>query len=89
LIREHLAPDVLEFDVPAARQGALLAELGGPIHLRVGARLVIYADDAAALLERVRHLGRGLGAEAHPILRRTNLEDVFLRITGTRLEEGA
>ena len=89
LIRKHLAPDVLEIDVPAARQGALLAELGDPIHLQVGARLVIYADDAAVLLERVRHLDGGLGGEAHPILRRTNLEDVFLRITGTRLEEGA
>jgi len=89
LIRKHLAPDVLEIDVPAARQGALLAELGDPIHLRVGERLMIYADDAAALLERVRHLGGVRGAEAHPILRRTNLEDVFLRITGARLEEGA
>ena len=57
--------------------------------LRSGRRLVLYADDAAALLEAVRHRDDEGGAHLAAALRPTNLEDVFLRVTGTSLEGGA
>ena len=43
--------------------------------------------DAGALLETVRHR-RAAGSEGHlgAIVRPTHLEDIFLKLTGTRLE---
>ena len=52
--------------------------------LRSGQRLTLYSDDAGALVERIRHSDRG---DRRPLLMRpTNLEDVFLALTGTHLE---
>ena len=58
--------------------------------VRSPSRLAVYAADAAALLGELRERraparGDHLGAVVRP----TNLEDVFLRITGTSLEGGA
>jgi hypothetical protein len=52
--------------------------------LRVGARLMLYVDDAADLIERVRH--HDGGDRRSIIVRPTNLEDVYLSLTGTNLE---
>jgi len=89
LIRELLAPEALELDVAPEDERAWLPEAGGLARLRSGRRLVLYVEDAAALLERVRHRRPGDGsAHLAAVVRPTNLEDVFLKLTGTRLEAG-
>jgi len=86
LIAEHLAPETLELDLPAARADALRSRLTGVRELRAGPRLMLYAADATALLDTVR----SVEAEPHGVVvRPTNLEDLFLALTGTRLEGGA
>jgi lipooligosaccharide transport system ATP-binding protein len=89
LIRELLAPEALELDVAPADEVTWLPEAGGLARLRSGRRLVLYAEDAGALLERVRRR-RPDGGSGHlaAVVRPTNLEDVFLKLTGTSLEAG-
>jgi lipooligosaccharide transport system ATP-binding protein len=89
LIRETLAPEALELELAAAEESALLGGLAALPRVRSGRRVVLYAEDAGALLATLRER-RGSGASAHlpAVVRPTNLEDVFLRITGTRLEAG-
>jgi len=86
LIREVLAPEALELELPPARHAAVLERLHGVRALHSGAHLMLYAPDASALLESVRRSEPG----AHLVaMRPTNLEDVFLALTGTKLEGGA
>jgi len=86
LIRDVLAPETLEVELPAGRHRAVLARLAGVRALRSGAHLLLYAKDAPALLEAVRRAE----PEAQLVaVRPTNLEDVFLALTGTKLEAGA
>ncbi len=58
-----------------------------PYHkLHIGRRTVVYLGDAAAL---VAHVMRKDGGNRRQLMvRPTNLEDVFLALTGTSLEEG-
>ena len=56
LIRETLAADALELDLPLGRGDALLGRLSGVRSMRVGDRLMLYAGDGAALLDRVREV---------------------------------
>ena len=86
LIREVLAPETLEVELPSGRHAAVLDRLNGVRALRSGAHLMLYADDATALLEAVRRVESGAQLVA---VRPTNLEDVFLALTGTKLEAGA
>jgi lipooligosaccharide transport system ATP-binding protein len=86
LIREVLAPETLELELPAGRHAAVLERLNGVRSLRSGAHLLLYASDATALLEAVRKNEPGAQLVA---MRPTNLEDVFLALTGTKLEAGA
>jgi hypothetical protein len=52
--------------------------------LRAGQRLMVYLDDATQLIEHIRRHDHG---DRRPlIVRPTNLEDVFLALTGTGLE---
>ncbi|MBT2515100.1 ABC transporter ATP-binding protein [Arthrobacter sp. ISL-30] len=84
LIREHSTREVLELRFGSERNTRIGAELQG-----IGERLetlpdrvLIYADDGEAALEQVT--ARGL----HPLtslVRRSSLEDVFLRLTGRSL----
>jgi lipooligosaccharide transport system ATP-binding protein len=86
LVRDVLAPEALEVELPPGRHAAVLERLHGVRALRSGAHLMLYAKDAAALLEAVRRAE----PEAHLVsMRPTNLEDVFLALTGTKLEAGA
>jgi lipooligosaccharide transport system ATP-binding protein len=89
LIRETLARETLEIDLPAAEEVSLLGELARLPRLRSGRRLALYVDDAAALLETLRHRRpEAPGVQHGAVVRPTNLEDVFLRLTGDRLESG-
>jgi lipooligosaccharide transport system ATP-binding protein len=86
LIHDVLAAEALEIELPAGRHGAVLDRLNGVRSLRSGAHLMLYAKDATALLESVRS-GE---PDAHLVaIRPTNLEDVFLALTGTKLEGDA
>jgi ABC-2 type transport system ATP-binding protein len=86
LIDERLAPEALELDCSPEEEAQLLAGYTGQ-RMRSGQRLVLYVDSAAPWIERIRH---GDGGDRRPlIVRPTNLEDVFLAVTGTSLEGGA
>ena len=90
LIRETLAPEALELDLAPAEELRLLGELAQVPRVRSGRRIALYVEDAGALLAALRqHRGGGRSEHLVAVVRPTNLEDVFLRITGTRLEGGA
>ncbi|WP_309074638.1 ABC transporter ATP-binding protein [Paenarthrobacter sp.] len=84
LIREHSSREVLELRFGSERNATIGVELQG-----IGERLetlpdrvLVYAHDGEAALEQVT--ARGL----HPLtslVRRSSLEDVFLRLTGRSL----
>ena len=86
LIREHSSREVLEVRFGSDRNEQVAASLTG-IGERVEVlpdRTLVYAADGEAALEAVT--ARGL----HPItslVRRSSLEDVFLRLTGRSLIE--
>jgi lipooligosaccharide transport system ATP-binding protein len=84
LIREHSTREVLELRFGSERNTTVAPELGG-----IGERLetlpdrvLIYADDGEAALEQVSN--RGL-RPLTSLVRRSSLEDVFLRLTGRSL----
>ena len=47
---------------------------------------MFYLDDATSLIDHIRH--RDQGDRREMVARPTNLEDVFIALTGTRLEGG-
>jgi len=86
LIREHSSREVLEVRFGSDRNAAAAAQLQG-IGDRIEVlpdRILVYAHDGEAALERVTASG------LHPmtsLVRRSSLEDVFLRLTGRSLIE--
>jgi lipooligosaccharide transport system ATP-binding protein len=86
LIAEHLALEAVELDCTEDEERRLFD--GAAIkRLRAGSRLMLFADDATPLVDLVH---RQDGGDRRPIVvRPANLEDVFLSVTGTRLEEDA
>jgi lipooligosaccharide transport system ATP-binding protein len=88
LIRAHLAPEALELDVDAAAEAALFSGASAPVRrIRAGKRLFVYDADVRPHLERIRLAD---GGERRPLVARpTNLEDVFLALTGTGLDAPA
>jgi len=88
LISAHLARDAVELDCDPDEEAQLLGA-AAPVktRLRVGRRLVLFADDAAPLITVIHERD---GGDHRPLVSRpANLEDVFLMLTGTRLEGGA
>jgi lipooligosaccharide transport system ATP-binding protein len=85
LIVNRLAPETVEFDCTPQEETALLDGFrGSDRRLRIGQRLMLYVDDATQVIERIRRHDHG---DRRPlIVRPTNLEDVFLSLTGTSLE---
>lgn len=87
LITTHLARETVEFDCSPQEESALLNGVNVPRHrLRVGRRVMFYLDDATSLIDHIRH--RDQGDRREMVARPTNLEDVFIALTGTRLEGG-
>ena len=86
LIRQYSSREVLELRFGSGRN-AEVAPLLDPLADRVEVlpdRVLCYTDDGEVLLERVA----GLGLEpATSLVRRSSLEDVFLRLTGRSLVE--
>ena len=84
LITTRLAPETVEFDCTPSEEVALLDGLVSGRRLRIGRRLMLYLDDATDLIEQIRRHDEG---DRRPlIVRPTNLEDVYLFLTGTSLE---
>jgi lipooligosaccharide transport system ATP-binding protein len=84
LITERLAPEAVEFDCMPAEEAALLNGFAAGRRLRVGRHLMLYVNDATGLIEHVRRHDEG---DRRPIIARpTNLEDVYLLLTGVSLE---
>ncbi|MFP6663724.1 MAG: ABC transporter ATP-binding protein [Deltaproteobacteria bacterium] len=86
LIEKHLARETLEVDCDASRENEIFPQELAPLRTRSGRRLMLYTENASDLLARAH---AGLADNARPTVRPTNLEDVFLSITGTNIEEGA
>jgi lipooligosaccharide transport system ATP-binding protein len=87
LIAQRLARETVEFDCAPEEEFALLgAAASSPHRLRVGRRLMLYLDDATPVVDHVRR--RDGGDRRALVVRPTNLEDVFLALTGASLEEG-
>jgi lipooligosaccharide transport system ATP-binding protein len=84
LILRHLAAEAVELDCTPEEERALASALRPRARLRVGGRVIFYADDAAALVADLRHSDHG--DRRRLVVRPTNLEDVFLALTGTSLE---
>jgi len=86
LITRYSTREVLELRFGAGRNAEYETRLGGiGDRLEVLAdRILVYADDGDAALREV--IARGLAPEGS-LVRRSSLEDVFLRLTGRSLEE--
>jgi len=86
LIREYSTREVVELRFGSEHNEAASERLAG-VTERIELlpdRVLLYADDGEAVLERVADLG------LHPttsLVRRSSLEDVFLRLTGRSLIE--
>ena len=88
LITTHLRRETVEFDCNPNEEPALLDGIAPEAEqLRSGRRIMVYVSDATALVERIRR--EDPDDRRALVVRPTNLEDVFLRLTGTRLEDGA
>ena len=83
-----LAAETIELDCSIEEETALLNGFAADAQcLRIGRRLMIYLEDTRGLIDHIRHTDRG---DRRPIIvRPTNLEDVYLSLTGTRLEGGS
>ncbi|WP_147108058.1 ABC transporter ATP-binding protein [Nesterenkonia populi] len=91
LIREHSTREVLELRFGMDRNREIAAELEpvlvaadiGHRHIEVlPDRLLVYAADAESALERIHSTGH---RPVTSLVRRSSLEDVFLRLTGRTL----
>ena len=86
LIERYLARETVELDATPEEEHALLRGLEeSPPRYRAGNRTMLYTDEASPLLERIRK--RPEFDDRAMVARPTNLEDVFLALTGTRLED--
>ena len=86
LIREHSSREVLEVRFGSDRNEAMAERLAG-IGERIEVlpdRILIYSSDGEAELERIVDLGH---EPLTSLVRRSSLEDVFLRLTGRSLVE--
>jgi lipooligosaccharide transport system ATP-binding protein len=85
LIESHLAPETIEFDCNANEEKSLLDGLTDATRrVRIGGRLMIYQSDPTQLVSHLRRDDHG--DTRRMVVRPTNLEDVFLTLTGTSLE---
>ena len=85
LIREHSSREVLEVRFGSERNAEAAAMVQGIGRLEVlPDRILIYSDDGDGALAEVMH--RGL-TPITSLVRRSSLEDVFLRLTGRTLIE--
>jgi len=84
LIREHSTREVVEVRFGSDRNAQVAAELGGigERHEVLPDRILVYTDSGEADLQRI--VARGF-MPVTSLVRRSSLEDVFLRLTGRSL----
>jgi lipooligosaccharide transport system ATP-binding protein len=87
LIETRLARETVELDCAPEEESTFLdgVQASAP-RVRAGRRLMVYVDDATTLAARLRR--RDPDDLRSLVVRPTNLEDVFLSLTGTNLEWG-
>lgn len=86
LILRYLAKETVEVEATPEEEYALLRQFDEvPQLYRAGNRTMIYLDHPQRLLDRIRDLDRSDWGSV--IVRPTNLEDVFLTLTGATLED--
>ena len=86
LILRYLARETVEIEATPEEEYALLRQFDEvPQLYRAGNRTMIYLDHPQQLLDRIRDLDRSDWGAV--IVRPTNLEDVFLTLTGATLED--
>jgi lipooligosaccharide transport system ATP-binding protein len=84
LIQKHVGGEVLEIVPEDGAETAILVEVEGCYpYQRLGDKLEIFTPDGSAMLKRLKSRGP-LSSYG---IRRPNLEDVFLRLTGRDLRE--
>jgi len=83
-----LAAETIELDCSIEEEAALLNGFAANAQcLRIGQRLMIYLENTSGLIDHIRNSDHG---DRRPIIvRPTNLEDVYLSLTGTSLEGGS
>jgi lipooligosaccharide transport system ATP-binding protein len=83
-----LGPETVEFDCSPEEETALLdGFVPATRRIRIGQRLMIFLENTTGLIQEIR--SRDHGDRRPIVVRPTNLEDVFLSLTGTSLEAGA
>ncbi len=84
LIREHSTREVVEVRFGSRRNAEVLEQLGhiGQRLEVLPDRILMYADDGESVLDEISR--RGLNPMTS-LVRRSSLEDVFLRLTGRTL----
>ncbi len=83
-----LEPETVEFDCSPEEETALLDGLAPQARrVRIGQRLMVFLGNTTGLIQEIR--SRDQGDRRPLVVRPTNLEDVFLSLTGTSLEAGA
>ena len=84
LIQEYSPREVLELRYPAGTNEERSHEVSGVGHRQelLPDRVLIYADDGEAALHEVHQRG---SIPESALVRRSSLEDVFLRLTGRTL----
>ncbi|MBI5505042.1 MAG: ABC transporter ATP-binding protein [Deltaproteobacteria bacterium] len=88
LISRLLARDTVEIEASEQEAAQLLSGYEESTNrMQAGNRAVVHLEDAAALVSHIR--GRDSVADRRLIVRPTNLEDVFLHLTGMTLEASA
>ncbi|MFM8896397.1 MAG: ABC transporter ATP-binding protein, partial [Actinomycetales bacterium] len=86
LIREHCSREVVEVRFGSGRNAEVapaIADLGDRMEL-LPDRILLYADQGEAALQAI--VARGF-MPMTSLVRRSSLEDVFLRLTGRTLED--
>ena len=84
LIERHVGREALELTMERSEDARLISRLA-PMHAeRVGDELRLFGDDGDKLLEDVHRAG--VSPREHRV-RRATLEDVFLKLTGRRLND--
>ena len=85
MIAATLAPEAVEVDCDPSEETALLDGIPAPrARLRTGRRVMLYVDDPAPLVDRLHQSDPS--NQRSLVVRPSNLEDVYLRLTGTSLE---
>ncbi len=84
LIGRNVSKSVIELNASPAEEPTVLGAVAAQARrLRSGGRLMVYVDDPAPLVDRLTNRD---GDRRSLVVRPSNLEDVFLALTGTRLE---